>query len=129
MSYPKRAVLISILLAVFLFVYIRQVKIDRHNTIENYFGSPKIGDIYKIRYKNIHGATRVQYFKVADLNAATLFLFRGKLTARAIDDTLLDAYETDHEESFSRADMEKMKRGSFSNGEMYNASLLSIERR
>jgi len=129
MSYPKRAILIAILLAAFLFVYIRHVKTERDQSVDLYFGSPQIGDIYKIQFRNIQGRTRVRYFKIVDVNPETLFLYQGKITSNAISDILLDSYETDHQLSFSRTDMEKIKKGSFSNGEMYNANILAIERR
>lgn len=128
MSYSRKALFITISLSVFLFFYLRQVNQQREDSIAKYFDHPQKGDVYKIRFRNTRGDRGVRYFKVAEMNSNTLFFYRGKLTGWNLNDVLLDSYETESMQSYSRTDLQKMRTGSFRNGEMFNARLVDIAR-
>jgi hypothetical protein len=128
MSYPKRALIIVFCLSVFLFIYLQHVRSERAQAINQFFDAPKVGDVYKVKFRNSLGERWVRYYKIADMNENTVFFYRGKLVAWGIADVLLDHYETSKLLSYSKDDLNKIRHGKFSNGEMYGAELLEISR-
>ena len=128
MSYSKRALIIVFCLSVFLFIYLQHVRSERAQVINQFFDAPKVGDVYKVKFRNSLGERWVRYYKIADMNENTVFFYRGKLVAWGITDVLLDHYETSNLLSYSKDDLNKIRHGKFSNGEMYGAELLEISR-
>lgn len=128
MSYPKKALIIVFCISVFLFIYLQHVRSERAETINKFFNAPQVGDVYKVKFRNTQGERWVRYYKVADMNENTVFFYRGKLVAWGITDVLLDHYETENLLSYSKDDLNKIRHGKFSNGEMYGAELLEITR-
>ncbi len=129
MRYGKNILILAILMGVGLFFYIRQVNSDRISNISVLIKQPERGDIYKIKYTDANGSRSVRYFKVAETDDGNIAFFRGKLSGWNASDVFLDDYENDRMVHFSSRDLELMKEGKFSNGEMKNAKIIEIERR
>jgi len=129
MSYPKRALIIVFCLSVFLFIYLQHVRSERAQAIIQFFDAPKVGDVYKVKFRNSLGERWVRYYKIADMNENTVFFYRGRLSAWNVSDAFLNEFETETMVSFSAEDLQKIKAGTFTNNEMKNAQLVEIERR
>lgn len=121
--------IISFCIGAFLFFYISNVNSERQASIQQLFGQPQPGDIYKIRYTDNDGGTSVRYFRVAEKDSASVFFYRGKLSAWNVSDVFLNDFDIETMVSFSNEDLQKVKAGNFTNNEMKNAQLVEIERR
>ena len=129
MHYGKNILIVTLLMALFLFFYIRNINKERTSGIQLLFNQPETGDIYKIRYSNSEGNKAVRYFKIAESTENAVLFYRGKLSAWNMSDVFLDDFDRDRIENFSREDLLKIKNGTFSNNEMKNAVLVEIERK
>lgn len=129
MRYGKNILIVTLLMACFLFFYIRHIKEERTLGIQLLFNQPEAGDIYKIRYSNSEGNKSVRYFKIAEITEDAVLFYRGKLSAWNVSDVFLDEFDRERIENFSREDLLKMKKGTFSDNEMKNAVLVEIERK
>lgn len=129
MRYGKNILIVTLLMAFFLFFYIRYINKERASGIQLLFNRPEAGDIYKIRYSNNEGSKAVRYFKIARTTEDAVFFYRGRLSAWNVSDVFLDDFDRDRIESFSREDLLKIRNGTFSNNEMKDAVLVEIERR
>ena len=129
MHYGKNILIVTLLMVLFLFFYIRNVDSKRASGIQLLFNQPEAGDIYKIRYSNSEGNKAVRYFKIAQTTEDAVLFYRGKLSAWNVSDVFLDDFDRDRVENFSREDLLKIRNGTFSNNEMKNAVLVEIERK
>lgn len=129
MRYGRNILIVTLLMALFLFFYIRNINDERASGIQILFNQPETGDIYKIRYINNEGNKSVRYFKIAETTEDAVLFYRGKLSVWNVSDVFLDDFDRDRIEKFSRQDLLKIKNGTFSNNEMKNAVLVEIERK
>ena len=129
MRYGKNILILTLLMALFLFFYIRHINEERAAGIQLLFNQPEAGDIYKIRYSNSEGNKAVRYFKIVQATEDAVLFYRGKLSAWNVSDVFLNDFDRDRIENFSRKDLLKIKNGTFSNNEMKNAVLVEIERK
>ncbi|HEX5025178.1 MAG TPA: hypothetical protein VFV68_07890 [Agriterribacter sp.] len=129
MRYRKNILVVTLLIGVFLFFYIRLINAERSAGIQLLFNRPESGDIYKIRYTSANGNELVRYFKLAAVEEGYISFYRGIMSAWNVSDVFLDDFDRDRIERFSREDLLKIKDGSFSNREMKKAILVEIERK
>ncbi|MGN6434998.1 MAG: hypothetical protein ACTHMM_00635 [Agriterribacter sp.] len=128
MRYGKNILILTILISIGLFFYVRHVQQERSESIKTLFANPQPGDIYKIRFTNFDGNRSVRYFKVSEKNEEAVFFYRGKLSAWNVSDVFLNEFDISQQLSFSYSDLQKIKEGTFNNDEMKNAELVEIER-
>lgn len=128
MRYGKNILILTILIGIALFFYVRLVQQERVESIKTLFANPQPGDIYKIRFTNVDGNRSVRYFKVSEKNDEAVFFYRGKLSAWNVSDVFLNEFDISRQLSFSYSDLKKIKEGTFNNDEMKNAELVEIER-
>jgi len=129
MRYGKNILIVTLLIGVFLFFYIRHINAERTAGIQLLFSRPETGDIYKIRYTSAGGNQLVRYFKLAAIEEEYISFYRGRMSAWNVSDVFLDDFDRDRIERFSRKDLLKIKNGGFSNREMKKAILVEIERK
>lgn len=128
MRYGKNILILTIGIGIGLFFYVRHVQQERRDSIQTLFANPQPGDIYKIRFTNLEGNRSVRYFKVSEKNEQAVFFYRGKLSAWNVSDVFLNEFDISQQLSFSYADLQKIKAGTFTNNEMKDAELVEIER-
>lgn len=129
MRYGKNILILSVLVGIGLYFYIRQINSERISQVSLLIKQPERGDIYKIKYTDANGSRTVRYYKVAEVGDGSIAFFRGKMGGWNASDVFLDDYETDRKVHFSTRDLDLMREGKFSNGEMKNAKIIEIERR
>jgi len=129
MRYGRNILILTLAIGLFLFFYLRSVNKERKESIELLISQPRMGDIYKISYKNYNNDRTVRYFRVAEVKEDEVLFYRGKLSAWNASDIFLNEFDLSRMETFSKTNIQLLKKGIFNSEEMREGELVEIERK
>ena len=80
-------------------------KKDREASVKKYFNSPQVGDIYKMKRDTREDGVSVFYLKIKDIGQESIYFYRSRMTAGALNDTFLKQFDTTETVVLSKAEL------------------------
>jgi hypothetical protein len=127
----SRKTIWTVILSVCAFTaaYLYYVKKEREASIKNYFPSPRIGDIYKLKKDTREDGVTVFYLKIKDIGEQSIYFYPSRLVAGALHDSFLKHFDTTETEVYTKKELAEIVAGKWMTPSKDETQLVEIERK